>query len=263
MLKLKNINYSYVDNDTLTLSNISLSVENGEKIGLIGESGSGKSSLLKLIKGYFDYNGTIELNGNLLKKRSDALIVKNQEIKYIDQLYDLKKNQTVLENLESELRGCSNQFQKRRIKTLVSEFKLDKIIHKQTDSISGGEMQRLAIAVALAQIPSVLLLDEPFNNLDYLFRKKIISFIESEIQKYKITAILVSHIPEEILHFSNNIVVMKGGKIIQKGLPTTIYFHPKTKYTASLLGPFELTNECTNCNHTLNKQFFKRLNPII
>jgi len=258
MLKLQNISFNYPESDKNELSNISLSIKSGEKISIIGESGSGKSTLLKIIDGQFDYDGKVEFNKGLLKKRSDVLLPGIEEIKLIDQHFDLHKNITVRENLMIHLRAYKTSFQKVRIKKLTNVFQLKNIIDKKVEHLSGGEMQRVAISNALTTIPEVVLLDEPFNNLDYNLRKRAMDFLNEEIIEYGSTAILVSHRPDEILSFSDKIVVMRKGKIIQKGMPEDVFFKPKTEYTAGLLGEFNLSETIENNTHILNNKSFFR-----
>jgi len=258
MLKLQNISFNYPESDKNELSNISLSIKSGEKISIIGESGSGKSTLLKIIDGQFDYDGKVEFNKGLLKKRSDVLLPGIEEIKLIDQHFDLYKNITVRENLMIHLRAYKTSFQKVRIKKLTNVFQLKNIIDKKVEHLSGGEMQRVAISNALTTIPEVVLLDEPFNNLDYNLRKRAMDFLNEEIIEYGSTAILVSHRPDEILSFSDKIVVMRKGKIIQKGMPEDVFFKPKTEYTAGLLGEFNLSETIENNTHILNNKSFFR-----
>ena len=258
MLKLQNISFNYPESNKNELSNISLNIKQGEKISIIGESGSGKSTLLKIIDGQFDYEGRIEYNKEILKKRSDVLIPGIEEIKLIDQHFDLHKNITVRENLMVHLRTYKTSFQKSRIKKLTNVFQLKNIIDKKVEHLSGGEMQRVAISNALTTIPEVVLLDEPFNNLDYNLRKRAMDFLNEEILEYGSTAILVSHRPDEILSFSDKIVVMRKGKIIQKGIPKDVFFKPKTEYTAGLLGEYNLSETVYENKHILNGKSFQR-----
>lgn len=258
MLVIKNVSFRYSESNNNELNNINLKIKTGEKICLIGESGSGKTTLLKALNGLLFYDGEINFNSEILKKYGEELISGHEEIKLIDQHFDLHKNISVRDNLLTKLRPYTPRFQNSRIKKLVNTFQLSKIIDKKVEQLSGGEKQRVAIANALTTIPKVILLDEPFNNLDFSLRKKAMDFLDEEIKEFQSTAILVSHRPDEIITFANSIIVIRKGKIIQKGSPEDVFFKPKTEYTAGMLGEYNLTEEVLNEAHRLNgKSFFR------
>ena len=227
MIKIETLSYQYQDEDVFSLKDISLKIRSGERISIIGESGSGKTTLLKAINGQLNYEGFIYFNNKKLKNISEQLIAGHTEIKLIDQHYALHKNISVRENINNHLRAYNYNFRKSRLKKLSQVFLLDKILDKKVEKLSGGEKQRLAIANALSTIPEVILLDEPFNNLDYHLRKRAMNFLMEEIQLYGSTAILVSHRPDEVLSFSDKILVMRKERSSKKAIPLPFFSNLK------------------------------------
>lgn len=218
------------------LHDVSFSKRRSQRIAIIGETGSGKSTLLKIIAGLIQPDaGEVVFENKTLSGPADQLVPGHREIGYLSQDYELPKFLRVEQVLE-----YSRTLSKEEANRIFEICQIDHLYNRKTDHISGGERQRIAIARLLITYPKVLLLDEPFSNLDR-GHKAILKTVIADIEaKLKIGVVLVSHDPEDILPWADTIVVMKEGRILQKGTAQNIYQKPTTEYTAGLLGNYVL-----------------------
>lgn len=138
--------------------------------------------------------------------------------------------------LRIPLRSFTKEYQEKRIRELLKLCHLEKAAQKLPRELSGGQLQRIALAQTLADEPSILLLDEPFSHLDTFTKNTIREDIFKILRKHKITTVCISHDTEEALSYADRIIVMKDGKIIQQGTPETLYQCPKNSYIATLFG---------------------------
>jgi ABC-type Fe3+/spermidine/putrescine transport system ATPase subunit len=218
------------------LSDVSFSHRRSQRIAIIGETGSGKSTLLKSIAGLIQPDaGEVLFEGKILTGPDEQLVPGHREVGYLSQDFELPKFLRIEQVLEYS-RTLSHDDANR----IFQVCQIDHLYNRKTDHISGGERQRIAIARLLTTNPRVLLLDEPFSNLDRAHKatlKTVIANIETTLKK---GIILVSHDPEDILPWADTIVVMKDGRIVQKGTAESIYQRPSTEYTAGLLGNYTL-----------------------
>lgn len=232
---IKIINISKSFNDKLVLKNINLEINEGQIISLLGKSGCGKSTTLQLIAGLIKPDsGDILFNNksvlNVEPSKRDAVIV--------FQDYRLFPHMTIFENIEFGLKVRKLNKTKRveKVFKLLELVKLDNIANKYPNELSGGQSQRVAIARALAVNPKVLLLDEPFSNLDINLRSEMREFVLNLQKELKITTILVTHDKEEALMMSDKIGVMIDGEIKQFDTPKRIYEFPISKEVADIFG---------------------------
>lgn len=218
------------------LRDVSFSQRRSHRIAIIGETGSGKSTLLKIIAGLIQPDaGEVLFENKTLSGPADQLVPGHREVGYLSQDYELPKFLRIEQVLE-----YSRTLSKEEANRIFEICQIDHLYNRKTDHISGGERQRIAIARLLITYPKVLLLDEPFSNLDR-GHKAILKTVIADIEaKLKIGVVLVSHDPEDILPWAHTIVVMKDGKILQKGTAESIYQKPSTEYTAGLLGNYTL-----------------------
>ena len=218
------------------LRDVSFSQRRSHRIAIIGETGSGKSTLLKIIAGLIQPDaGEVIFENKTLSGPSERLVAGHPEVGYLSQDYDLPKFLRIEQVLE-----YSRTLSKEVANKIFEVCQIDHLYSRKTDHISGGERQRVAIARLLITYPKVLLLDEPFSNLDR-GHKAILKTVISDIEaKLRIGVMLVSHDPEDILPWADAIVVMKEGRILQKGTAESIYQKPSTEYTAGLLGNYTL-----------------------
>lgn len=228
------------------LKRISFDIKEGEKIAIVGETGSGKSTLLKLIGGLLEADaGQVLYQGEKIVGPSDKLIPGHPDIIYLSQHFELPKFITVREHLDNPyLIGEEDA------KQIYTSCQIEHLLEKDTRHLSGGEKQRVAIAKALTNLPSVILLDEPFSNLDSL-HKEIIKDVLRDIEaNWETTIVMVSHEPKDVLPWADRIKVLKQGEIIQSGTPKDIYSNPINEYVAGLFGKYNLIDHNL---HGLNK----------
>lgn len=218
------------------LKNINLNVEDEEFVALLGQSGSGKSTLLRIIAGFESPDqGSISLSDKVITDASKFVKPEDREVGVIFQDYALFPHLSVKKNIAFGVKDAKKQRQ--RIDDLLETFELQEQADKKPNAISGGQQQRVAIARALAVNPKLLLLDEPFSNLDQALKSKIRLEIRKIQKTFKIPMILVTHDPDDALELADKVAVLEAGEIVQFDTPEAIYFNPKNKYVASLFGP--------------------------
>ena len=232
-IKLVNLNKSF--NNKTVLNNINLEVKEGEIISLLGPSGCGKSTTLKIIAGILDFDkGDILFNDKSIKNTT----TKNRNVGIVFQEYLLFPHMTVYENIEFglKMKKVRKGDRDKKVKELIELVKLKDYHNKYPSELSGGQKQRVAIARTLAVNPQVLLLDEPFSNLDINLRQEMREFVSTLQKELKVTTILVTHDKEEALMMSDKIAVMVNGQIKQFDTPNNLYEKPNSKEVANIFG---------------------------
>jgi ABC-type branched-subunit amino acid transport system ATPase component len=218
------------------LSDIRFSQQQYQKIGIVGETGSGKTTLLRSIAGLDQLTtGNIFFQQKRVEGAAEKLIPGHPQIAYLSQNFELRNNYWVHEVL-----SYANEMHPSDAQRLYSICKIDHLLQRRTDQLSGGERQRIALARLLTTQPALLLLDEPFSNLDPLHKnimKQTLADIGNQLQ---MSFILVSHDANDLLSWADEIIVMKQGQIIQKGKPEELYHFPLNEYCGALLGPYDL-----------------------
>ena len=226
-LQVNNLSKRYASK--LVLENISFSQEKGEIISLIGTSGIGKSTLLKCIAGLCDINsGDIILNNNKI----DSLEANNRKISYVFQESPLFPHINVLDNILFNMSTYDNK----KLDFLLEKTELKSLVKRFPFELSGGENQRAAVVRSLIRNPDLLLLDEPFSNLDTVNKKYVKEIVFDIIKESNLTTIIVNHDIEESLEISDKIMIINDGKIDAIDTPENIYNHPKNLSTAQLFG---------------------------
>lgn len=235
MLELDAISFSYSDNPQI--ENISFSVLKGNNVALIGESGSGKSTLLKLIYGLYDLDkGEIRYNGKLILGPKHKLIPGEDYIKYLAQDFDLMPYISVEENVGKYLSNIYIDQKKTRVAELLELVEMTNFSKVKAKFLSGGQQQRVALARVLALEPELLLLDEPFSQIDSFRKNKLRRNIFSYLKQKQISCIVATHDSIESLSFSDETIVIKNGKIVAKNSPKNLFKNPSDHYVASLFG---------------------------
>ena len=235
MLKINLNKFSYL-NDTI-LENIDFKIEKGTQLSLIGESGCGKSSLLKIIYGLLDCdNGTFFWSDVQILGPKFHLVPGMPFMKYLAQDFDLMPFITVGENVGKFLSNFYPKEKQNRIDELLNLVEMSEFKHVKAKFLSGGQMQRVALARVLAQEPEVLLLDEPFSHIDNFRKNDLRRKIFTYLKEKQITTIVASHYINDVLSFSDEVIVLKNKTILEKATPKELYFNPKHKYTAALFG---------------------------
>lgn len=234
----QNISIVFKGKEYVTAINaVDFEIEKNKITAIIGESGSGKSTLLKIIYGLLEpSNGEVRYNGWLVPTRKDKLIPGHDAMKLVSQGFeDLNLYAKVWDNIASQLPNTDLAYKQSRTKEMLVRLKIDHLAQHRVADLSGGERQRVAIARALINDPEVLLMDEPFNQVDAAFRDALQQDIRQIVDDSGLTVILVSHDPSEVLAMADNLMVMRNGKIVDQGQPTALYYSPSNPYTAILL----------------------------
>lgn len=236
MLKINNISFSYRP-DKVLIDNLSFTVDEGKVVALVGASGTGKSTLLKIIAGKLQAEkGEMYIDDKRLKGPKEQLIAAHEEVVMVSQLFENDSYFTVLENIENCLLHLVKSDRETEANKLIQLVDLQKVKHQKSGTLSGGEQQRLSLACALAKAPKVLLLDEPFSHLDVHLRRKVGRYIKELIKKTKMAVLLVTHEGSEALSWSSLIFYMEKGRIKRKYTPETAYYSPKTKNEGAFFG---------------------------
>ncbi len=234
LLIVKNIKKTGTDG--FVLSDINFTITSFQKIAVAGETGSGKSTLLKIIAGLVQPDrGLVELDGEAIKGPDDQLVAGNPRITYLSQHFELQKHLRV-----EQVLAYASQIPVQEAQRIYSICRITHVLQRKTDELSGGEKQRVAIARLLIGKPRLLLLDEPYTNLDRIVKDDLKNVIEAIGNKLKITCMIVSHDPEDTLGWADQIIVLKEGRLVQLGSPETIYRSPKNEYVAGLFGNFTI-----------------------
>ncbi len=232
MLVLENISFSY--GSKTVLENIHLSLEQGTIAAIIGESGCGKSTLLDLIYGLLqEQQGTVHYNGEQLLGANHHLIPGHEMMKYVPQEFDLMPFTTVFENVGEHV-SLQMDHRKVIIEEMLTLVGMQEYATRKVKTLSGGQKQRVAIAKALAQQPKVLLMDEPFSNIDNFRKNELRRSLFSHFKKNQITCLIATHDKDDVLAFTDCTMVLQNGKMIDNRLTSEVYAHPITVYGASL-----------------------------
>ena len=235
MLQIQSITFSYLKEQTISESSFSL--QKGNTLAIIGESGCGKSTLLKLIYGLHDLNqGQIFWNDVEILGPKFHLIPGMDFMKYLAQDFDLMPYITVAENVGKYLSNIDSEKKWNRVKELLAIVEMEDFFDVKAKNLSGGQMQRVAIARVLAHEPEVLLLDEPFSHIDNFRKNSLRRKLFAYLKEKQITCLVATHDSTDVLSFADEVLVMKQGEIIEKETPENIYKNPNSKYIASLFG---------------------------
>ncbi|QPB42259.1 ABC transporter ATP-binding protein [Rodentibacter haemolyticus] len=215
------------------LQQLDLTMQENEILCLLGASGCGKTTLLKAIAGLQPItNGRILLNG----KDLTSIPTENRQIGLIFQDYALFPHLSVQENIAFGLNGKTPAEKQQIVNEMAELVRLNRLLDRYPHELSGGQQQRVAIARALACKPHLLLLDEPFSNIDSQVRQKMIREIKAILKQQNVPAIFVTHSKEEAFAFADKLALMAQGKILQIGTATALYHTPTTKFVAEFLG---------------------------
>lgn len=236
MLKINNISFSY-ESDIPLLKNLSFELPQGEHLSVMGESGSGKSTLLKAIYGLFDLpQGEIFFNEKKVLGPAFQLVPGHATMKYLAQDFGLSPYHTVAENVGKFLSNIDLDFKKSRVVELLTLVEMEDFASRKALLLSGGEKQRVALAMALAQEPELLLLDEPFSQVDNFRKSKLQRMLFSYLKTKKISCIVATHDGKEALSFSDKVLIMKNGEAVLFGKLLDVYSRNTDFYAASLFG---------------------------
>mgnify|MGYP001825707591 CR=1 FL=1 len=242
MLNIQNLTFSY--NKTNVLQDVSFSVEQGEHISIIGESGSGKSTLLKLIYGEYDLDkGHVFWNETEVLGPKHNLVVGYSFMKYVSQEFDLMPYISVEENIGSYLSNFYPKEKKERINELLEIVELLSLAKTKVKLLSGGQKQRVALARAIAKRPEIMLMDEPFSHIDSFKKQSLRRKLFAYLKEKRITCIVATHDKEDVLGYSDRVLVLENSKIIANNSPEQLFENPSSKLVASFFVEFNFINE--------------------
>ena len=235
MLQINNISFTYIDNPVI--ENMSFEIAKGQNVAVIGESGCGKSTLLKLLYGLYNLdNGEIFYEDKPILGPKFNLIPGEDYIKYLAQDFDLMPYISVEENVGKFLSNIFKDEKKARVQELLEMVEMTEFAKVKAKYLSGGQQQRVALARVLALEPEILLLDEPFSQIDSFRKNSLRRNLFNYFKKKQITCIIATHDSNEALSFSDETIVLQNGKLIAKGNSRELYDNPPSYYVASLFG---------------------------
>ena len=234
LLEVNNI--SKQQQDRIIVDDISFEQNALQKIAVTGESGSGKTTLLKMISGHAQpTSGTIVFDGKRVIGPEEKLLPGHKEIAYLSQHYELLNNYRV-----EELIWFENKLSEETATELFKICRIHHLLKRATGQLSGGEKQRIALCMLLVKQPGMLVLDEPFSNLDLIHKDILKAVLQDIREKLQVTCMLASHDPHDTLSWADEILVMKEGKLLQRGTPQEVYHKPVNEYVAGLFGKYNL-----------------------
>jgi iron(III) transport system ATP-binding protein len=218
------------------LENFSLSLNEGDILCLLGPSGCGKTTALKAIAGLMDtQQGTIHLFDQLLKKNSYERPPEKRDIGFIFQDYALFPHMSVAENIGFSLSALTKEAKHAQVEESLNLVHLQGLGKRYPHELSGGQQQRTAVARALAKRPKLLLMDEPFSNIDSQVKYKLMAELRGLLKQYNITCIFVTHSKQEAFSFADKTAVLNNGKIEQVDHTQVIFEQPINPFVADFM----------------------------
>lgn len=233
-LEIKNLSKKY--GYSYAVKDISFGLEEGKFLCLLGPSGSGKSTILHSIGGFLDHEGQIIIDGEDISYKSPE----ERDVSTVFQSYAIFPHMNVLENvmygLNFKAKGLSKKEKCERALDVIEKVGLKGLERRYESDLSGGQKQRVALARSLVVKPKLLLMDEPLSALDYNLRNKMQEEIKRIQKEFKITTIFVTHDRNEAFAMADEIIILKGGRLIEKASPEDIYNQPKDDFTLNFMG---------------------------
>jgi iron(III) transport system ATP-binding protein len=234
-LKFAGVGHAY--GARVALKSFSLGVDDGEIVSLLGPSGSGKTTALRIAAGLeIPQLGSVEVGGKLVTSQGTFVPPERRDVGLLFQDLALFPHLTVAENIAFGLRGERAIRRVARVSELLELVGMSGQGRLYPHQLSGGQQQRVALARALAPEPGILLLDEPFSNLDVVLRQQVRREILSLLKAIGTSVLFVTHDPEEALYMADRVAIMRNGAIVQVGAPELLYFSPATRFVAAFFG---------------------------
>lgn len=217
-MEIRDLNFKYKNSKIQTLKGVSFNMNKGEILSILGESGGGKSTILRLIAELEEpLSGSVVIDNKIIIDNNTFLPPEKREIGMVFQDYALFPHMTVDENIKFGLNTLKKKEKEERVKEMLELVNLQEFGERYPHELSGGQQQRVAIARALAPKPSVLLLDEPFSNLDANLKIKIREELKIILHKAGITSIFVTHDKEDVKSIADKVVILKDGIAVKLG----------------------------------------------
>ncbi|WP_179351304.1 ABC transporter ATP-binding protein [Winogradskyella vidalii] len=235
MLKIDSLSKSFDKGKNYALDNVTFNLKVGDVCAIVGESGSGKTTLVRLIAGLErPDNGSILLADKVIASVNKFVQPEKRKIGLVFQEYALFPHLTILDNILYGISKLKNK--KVRAQEMLDLVGLSGMEKRYPHQLSGGQQQRVALARALAPKPSLLILDEPFSNLDAMLRMQLRNEVFDIIKKTGVTVLFVTHDTQDALSVADEILILQKGKVVQKDAAANLYVKPNTLYVASLFG---------------------------
>ena len=256
LLNVRNLYFGY-NSTSLLFRNLNLSVEKGKIIALAGESGCGKSTLLNIIYGLIDWqSGEIYLEDERIFGPKGNIVPGEKGMKLVSQHYDLMPYLTVKENVGKFISNTNLTEKKQKVAELLDVVGLTDFANVLPKNLSGGQQQRVAIARALSVMPKLLLLDEPFSNLDYSRKMELRERLFSYAKEHQLSVMISTHEIQEILPWTDQIIVLQEGRMIQNDNAEETFNNPYNSYVAKLLGEVNTVTEEEKSLLNISKNYF-------
>lgn len=247
IIKIDQVSKLYSKDPVAGVESLSLKIRKGVVTVIAGESGSGKSTLLRLIGALLrPDHGMVYFKGeDVMGGTEDRLIPGHPDIKMVAQDFDLNIYAKVYDNIAALLPNTNIKLKQQKTYEVMEFLRIDHLSQKRVVDLSGGEQQRVAIARAIIKDPEVLLLDEPFSQVDTPLKNELRADIRRMAKYLGITVIMISHDPIDALSLADDLFILRNGHLVEAGNPRDLYNTPKQAYTASLL---------SNCNMLTNEE---------
>jgi iron(III) transport system ATP-binding protein len=259
VLQAKDLNKKYPNTSERAVNDFSLQMASGEIIALLGESGCGKTTILRMIAGFETPDtGELFLNGQVVHGKGIYLPPEKRNVGLVFQDHALFPHKTVAENIRFGLFKLGSKEIAERLKKVLKLTGLQGYENRYPHQLSGGQQQRVALARALAPEPKLILLDEPFSNIDSLLKHKMRKEIAAILRETASTAIFVTHDTQDAMALADRIVVLRKGIAIQQGTPAEIYQFPRSAYVAEFFGKANLIAVDKNDKQLFDDLGFKR-----
>ena len=243
LLEINNLYFSHTKDSPL-FQNLNLRFEEGKIIALAGESGCGKSTLLNLIYGLLDWeSGDIIFDGKRLLGPKGNLVPGESEMKFVAQNFDLMPYSTVADNVGKFLSNINLAKKKETVTELLEVVGLEEYANVFPKNLSGGQQQRVAIARALSVLPKLLILDEPFSNLDFPRKIELREKLFRYVSRHNISLIISTHELQDVMPWLDQIIILQDGRLIQNNSPEETYKQPYNPYVAKLFGEVNIFSE--------------------
>ena len=235
LLEVRHISHAY--DDRPVLEDLSFELEPGAIGCLLGPSGCGKTTVLRCIAGFEPVSeGEIVLHGKTMSRAGHTVPAEHRRIGMVFQDYALFPHLTVARNIAFGLRNASEAERQTRIAELLDIVGLHQVASRYPHELSGGQQQRVALARALAPRPELMLLDEPFSNLDVEMRERLSVEVREILKQQRTTTILVTHDQHEAFNIADEIGIMTRGRIEQWDTPYRLYHEPASRFVADFIG---------------------------
>lgn len=240
---------------TEVLHGVSFAMESSERVALVGKSGSGKTTMLRIIAGLeLPNSGEVVIDNKKMNSESDYTKPEKRNFGYVFQNHTLFPHLNVMQNITFGIVGESSGRKKEIASKYLAMLGLESKIKSYPHELSGGEKQRISIIRTLAAKPKLLLLDEPFSNLDKTTKEKLKIDLKSILDKEQLPTIMITHDAEDSFDLADRVILLDGGKIAAEGTPEELYNHPVNEHSASYF------SESTILTRHSNTEFFSAIN---